>query len=275
MKKLNILLFILLIYSALSASTIYTLSGIKKVYPVIEIMTKKIPQEYKKMISNELNDCLDNLKIDRSGYDERAFAILISSINITETTSLINIELFIGEQVKRIDSNDQIYAATYINKEHFIFNEGDDLEDMFEDTLAFLLNKFTKQYEEENKVIKLVEITEDNFASEMKYETSFKEAVKKAKEMQKDIMLVLVTNYCPWCRKFEQRVLLKKEINDIIQKNYIPLIINKEKDEFPQELDISFTPVVYFIDHKTLKSYERIVGYNNREDFLYFLRKEK
>ena len=269
------LFFLLLFSSALYSSTMYTLSGIKKVYPVIEIMTKKVPQEYKDMIFEELNSTLDDLSIDHTGYDERSFAIIISSIYITKTTSLINIEVLIGEQVKRINSDDKTFAVTYVSKGHFILNDGDDIEDKFEDTLSSLLNKFTKQYEEENKVIKLVEINEDNFASEMKYETSYKEAVKKAKEMKKDIMLVLVTNYCPWCRKFEQRVLLKKYVNDIIQKNYIPLIINKEKDEFPQELNISFSPIVYFINYKTLKSYERVVGYNNREDFLYFLRKKK
>ena len=275
MKILYKILLLLFISSALYSSTMYTLSGIKKVYPVIEIMTKKVPQEYKEMISEELNNSLDSLNIDHTGYDERAFAILVSSIDITKTTSLINIEVLIGEQVKRTDSDDKTFAATYVTRGHFILNEGDDIEDMFEDTLATLLDKFSEQYEEENKTIKLVKITEDNFASEMKYETSYKKAVKKAKEMKKDIMLVLVANYCPWCRKFEQRVLLKEDVNDIIQKNYIPLIINKEKDDFPQELNMSFSPIVYFIDHKTLKSYERVVGYNNREDFLYFLRKKK
>jgi len=271
MKKLFFLL--LIINAALYSSNMYTLSGVKKVYPVIEIMTKKVPQEYKEMISEELKSYLDNLNIVYTGHDERAFAILVNSIYISKTTSLINIELLIGEQVKRLDSNIKTFAATYVTRGHFILNKGDDLEDMFEDTLTTLLDKFTEQYEEENKVIKLVEINEDNFALEMKYETSYKEAVKKAKKMKKDIMLVLVANYCPWCRKFEQRVLLKKDVNDIVQKKYIPLIVNKEKDEFPQQFNISFSPVIYFINYETLKSYERIIGYNNKEDFLYFLRK--
>ena len=85
-------------------------------------------------------------------------------------------------------------------------------------------------------------------------------------------MLVLVSNFCPWCRKFEQRVLLKKEVNDLIQKNYIPLILNKEKDPFPKEFDTGFTPIIHFIDYKTQKSYKNVIGYNNKDEFTYILK---
>ena len=130
----------------------------------------------------------------------------------------------------------------------------------------------TKQNIEENKKITKVVIDEHNFASEKKYETNYQEEVKKSKKLHKNIMLVLVSNYCPWCRKFEQRVLLKKEVNAIIQKNYIPLIINREKEPFPKEFDTGFTPIVHFIDYKTQKSYKNVIGYNNKDEFTYILK---
>ena len=87
-------------------------------------------------------------------------------------------------------------------------------------------------------------------------------------------MFFVVSTHCPWCRKFEQSVLSKKNVNGIIQRNYVPLILNKNKDIFPKEYNKPISPIVYFIDYKTLKSYETVIGYNNKDDFLYTLRKD-
>lgn len=270
--KLKILLLLLLIGSLAQASSMFTLSDVKKVYPVIEITTKVVPQEYKKIITEEIHQIFDELDIDYDGYDQRSFAILVNSMKI-EKQFLITIELFIGEQVKRIDSSEKTFAATYIDRASFILNPNEELKDSFLFTLSNLLDKFSVQYEEENINLPKVEINEENFAYEMKYETSYEEAVRKAKKSKKNIMLLIVTNYCPWCKKFEQRVLLQKEVNKRIQKDYIPLILNKEKDKIPKKFYNYFSPVVHFIDYKTLESYQTVVGYNNKDDFLYLLKK--
>lgn len=265
--------FFLVLFSniILHASTMFTLSDIKKLYLVVEIEGKTVPQTYKNTILESLKTVTDDLKIDTNGYDQRSLAVLINETKVNETT-VVNIQLLIGEEVKRLGSDENTFALTYQNIGHFLFNTGDDLEDVFEDTFDMMLSKFSYQYIEENKKIKKVVIDEKNFASEMKYETSYEEAVKKSKKVRKNIMLVLVSNYCPWCRKFEQRVLLKNEVNALIQKNYIPLIINREKGSFPKEFDTGFTPIVHFIDYKTQKSYKNVIGYNNKDEFNYVLR---
>lgn len=265
--------FLLIFFSniILNASTMFTLSGINKLYLVVEISGKTVPLSYKSMILESLKATTDDLKIDTKGYDPRSLAVLINETIVNDTT-MVNIQLIIGEEVKRLDNNEKTFALTYQSVGHFSLNEDDELEDVLEDTLDTMLAKFSEQYMEENKKITKVVINEENFASEMKYETNYDEAVKKSKKLQKNIMLVLVSNYCPWCRKFEQRVLLKEEVNTIIQKNYIPLILNREKDPFPKEFDTGFTPIVHFIDYKTQKSYKNVVGYNNKDEFTYILK---
>ncbi|HIC44488.1 MAG TPA: thioredoxin family protein, partial [Sulfurimonas sp.] len=39
----------------------------------------------------------------------------------------------------------------------------------------------------------------EHFAKQMKYETDYQVAIEKAKESKKQVMFVMVTNYCPWC----------------------------------------------------------------------------
>jgi len=273
MKLRKILLLVLFTNIMANASTIFTLSGVKKLYLVVEISGKTIPKSYKSMIMESLQTVTDDLKIDTTGYDPRSLAVLVNETKVNEST-LINIQLLIGEEVKRLDNNEKTFALTYQSMDHFLFHEGDDLEEKFEDTLDTMLAKFSEQYLEENKKISKVTIDEHNFASEMGYETNYKEALNKSQKLKKNIMLVLVSNFCPWCRKFEQRVLLKNEVNEIVQKNYIPLILNKEKDPFPKEFDTGFTPIIHFIDYKTQKSYKNVIGYNNKDEFTYILKSD-
>ncbi len=269
-KRLFFTLFLLSLAVA-QASTMFTLSGVKKVYPVVEIMGKDISQEHKTMIMESVNETLDELGIDHEGYDQRAFALLVSSMKVGKAR-LVNVELVLGEQVKRLDASEKTFALTYQSREHFLLHEGDDVADKLEDTLASLMDKFAEQYKEENGAIVKIDAGGRDFATVAGYETDYATALKKARAEKKPIMLVLVSNFCPWCRKFEARVLLKKEVNALIHEDYIPLILNKERDQFPKRFDMAFTPIVHFIDYKTEKSFKSVAGYNNKEEFLYLLR---
>ncbi len=263
---------LLLATTTLSAGTMFTLSGIKQVYPVVEIAGKSIPKSYKELVYEELNTLSDELGIDMKGFNQRSLALIVDEKKV-DTTTVVQLRLIIGEQVRRLDSDEKTFAFTYLDKESFIYKGKESVEENFEDSLDSLLSRFSDQYLLENKSVAKVKIGEEDFASAMKYETNYKQAVKRAQKEHKNIMLVLVANYCPWCRKFEQRVLLKNEVNTLVQANYIPLIINKEKEPFPQKFNKSFTPIVHFIDYKSLESYESVVGYNNRDEFLFLLKK--
>lgn len=111
------------------------------------------------------------------------------------------------------------------------------------------------------------------FAKKMQYETNYEIALKKAKKDKKDIMFFMIANFCPWCVKFEKKVLEKKDINKLIHKKYIPLIINKEEKNFPKQFKTPIVPTVYFVDFKTQKIKTKVVGYNSRTLFINEIRK--
>ncbi|MDA3947416.1 MAG: thioredoxin family protein [Helicobacteraceae bacterium] len=270
----SLLPIILLVTTVLSANTMYTLAGVKKVYPVVEVSGINLSKTHKKLLYAQLKTVTDELAINTSGYDQRSLALIVNEMYVGKTV-VIKVRLLIGEEVRRLDSDTKTFALTYDDTAHFILSKDDDVEENLEDTLDTLLAKFSEQYIEENKAFTKVVIDETDFAKAMGYETNYEAAVKKAKKSGKNIMLVLVSNYCPWCRKFEERVLLKKEVNAMIQQNYIPLIINKEKEPFPKKFDKGFTPIIHFIDYKTLQSYASVVGYNSKDEFLYLLDKHR
>ena len=110
----------------------------------------------------------------------------------------------------------------------------------------------------------------DEFATEVSYERDYNKALKMAQDQNKVLMLVLVGDYCPWCKKFERKTLKSQEVRDEVSKNFIPLVMDKYKDKekYPKAFYAPVIPAVYFIDPKTEKSLLETVAYMKKAEFL-------
>jgi thioredoxin-related protein len=102
------------------------------------------------------------------------------------------------------------------------------------------------------------------------YYTDYTQAVAAAKEEKKPLMLVVVTSYCPWCRKFERKTLASKAVATRVKKSYIAVIVDRNKDSgsFPQRFQTPRIPTVFFIDPTSGKEYWETMGYLNKSDYL-------
>ena len=109
----------------------------------------------------------------------------------------------------------------------------------------------------------------DEFASDVNYMRDYNSAIKVAKEQNKPIMLLVVTNYCPWCKKFERKTLKSSMIKELVQKDFIAVVIDKKTDEgkYPKEYKAPLVPTVYFIDPKTQKPLYESLGYMKKKTF--------
>ncbi len=113
-----------------------------------------------------------------------------------------------------------------------------------------------------------------DFARDYGYETVYSVALAKAKKEKKPILMVQVTNYCPWCRKLEKKVLAKEKINTDIHKRFIPLIVNREEAALPKRFATPIVPVTYIIDYKDDTKFTKIMGYKNKQDFAHLIKKK-
>ncbi len=113
------------------------------------------------------------------------------------------------------------------------------------------------------------------FAKKMSYETEYETALNKAKKEKKNLMVLMITNYCPWCTKFENKTLVDKNVDSAIKSKYIPLIINKEEGNFPKYLDTPIVPTTYFIIPQKEEILHQSVGFSNKIEFLNLLQKLK
>ncbi len=106
-----------------------------------------------------------------------------------------------------------------------------------------------------------------DFATTMKYQTNYDEAIKKAKKEKKPIMLVLSSSTCPWCRKMENQTLKNETINKQVQENFIPLALDKDTDIYPKEFLPQYVPTILFINPNTGEYFDQSIGFKSVAKF--------
>lgn len=110
----------------------------------------------------------------------------------------------------------------------------------------------------------------DTFANKYSYYRGYDLALSVAKKENKMIMLVLVADFCPWCKKFERKILQDNLISKLIKQHFIPVIVDnyRDDDSFPKELSTSRLPTTYIIDANTQKIIKKSTLYITKNDFL-------
>ena len=94
---------------------------------------------------------------------------------------------------------------------------------------------------------------------------SFQEALRLQQKNKKIIMIDAVREDCRYCKKMEKSVFSDKSMAEWLQKRFIPVKIDIEKESLPYGLKVHFTPTFIFIkEHKVLKI---IPGSWNIRDF--------
>jgi len=116
---------------------------------------------------------------------------------------------------------------------------------------------------------------EDDFSMEFGYVNSYKEAHAKALETKKPMMILFVTQGCPWCQKLKHQVLKKEEVDALIQNAFIPVMIDKETEAFPKALMPFAVPTLAFVEPTEEQKVFQIIGYKPIEEMLTLLKQAR
>ena len=98
--------------------------------------------------------------------------------------------------------------------------------------------------------------------------TNYNEALAQAKKQHKPLLMFIYTDYCSWCDKMKKNTLSHQKTIEFINKNYIFLSINKEKDAFPKEFIPRYIPTTYLIDSKTQEEIYALFGYKTSSELI-------
>ena len=113
----------------------------------------------------------------------------------------------------------------------------------------------------------------DEFATTMGYQRDYNQALALAKSENKPLMMVVVSDYCPWCRKFERKTLQRETIAMNVEKNFVGLIVDKnlDKGNYPDKYFAKRVPTVYFIDPKNEDTIFESLGYMKKDEYMQIL----
>lgn len=107
-------------------------------------------------------------------------------------------------------------------------------------------------------------------SADLGWGSDYDEALKEAKIENKQVYMLITSQGCRWCRKFEATTLQDKATLAALNKKYVLLHVDKDLDFFPEKFNRKRVPRHYFITAKG-EEIHSFLGYWNSEDFASFL----
>lgn len=81
----------------------------------------------------------------------------------------------------------------------------------------------------------------------LKWSSDYDAALKEAKKEKKDVYLFLGSEYCKYCEKFKEEVLVRKDVEAKLKKKYVLLYLSRDIDDIPAHLETKPVPRHYFL----------------------------
>lgn len=117
------------------------------------------------------------------------------------------------------------------------------------------------------KLLLLVFMAVYILGADINWNTSYDQALSKAKKENKPLMVLITSEQCRWCRKLENITLQDESIVNRINGNFQVVNVTKDKSNYPKNLTAKMVPMSYFLDPKTGKVLYSIPGYWESEDY--------
>jgi thioredoxin-related protein len=98
--------------------------------------------------------------------------------------------------------------------------------------------------------------------------TNYEEAFSLAKKDNKAVFILFSTEYCRWCNKLKETTLKDSLLKSRLEKEFIVLFLDRDKDKYPNKYKIKGVPAVYMTD-KNEEIFTSMVGYHkNPKDYI-------
>lgn len=109
-----------------------------------------------------------------------------------------------------------------------------------------------------NKIIVALALMISYASAQINWASSYDAALVKAAKEKKNVMVMLSKEGCPACEYMENNVFEEQMIEDMINKNFVPVHLDVHKDKIPSELGYIGTPTFHFLNTKgeKLKRYD-------------------
>ncbi|MDP3586614.1 MAG: thioredoxin family protein [Sulfuricurvum sp.] len=117
------------------------------------------------------------------------------------------------------------------------------------------------------KLLALCLLAISMFGADIMWNSSYEQALVKAKKEGKPLMVLITSETCRWCRKLESTTLQDDEIVSRINTSFQVVNVTKDKSIYPKNLTAKMVPMSYFVDPRNGKVLYSMPGFWGTEDY--------
>jgi len=102
---------------------------------------------------------------------------------------------------------------------------------------------------------------------------SYQEALNLAKAENKNVMVLITSKRCKWCKKLKRKTLSKDSIINKLNSNFISVEVTRKRDDYPYKtLRARAVPTTYFLTPEGKTIMRPVIGYWNPSNYLSYLK---
>lgn len=90
---------------------------------------------------------------------------------------------------------------------------------------------------------------------------NYQQALSSAKNQQKSLFILFKKKRCPWCVKLKENTFQDEKLAELLNSEFVVVILDKNKDKFPSQYDATRVPVVYMANSNE-KVFVKKLGYD-------------
>lgn len=117
------------------------------------------------------------------------------------------------------------------------------------------------------KILALCFLAISILGADITWNSSYDQALLKAKKEGKPLMVLITSETCRWCRKLESTTLQDDEIVSRINTSFQVVNVTKDKSIYPKNLTAKMVPMSYFVDPRNGKVLYSMPGFWGTEDY--------
>ncbi len=86
------------------------------------------------------------------------------------------------------------------------------------------------------------------FAGDIVWSDTYEQAQAKAKKESKPLLVLITSEQCRWCRKFEATTLQDEDVISRLNSKFVTVHVTRDKSVYPKSLSAKMVPMNYFLD---------------------------
>ena len=99
-------------------------------------------------------------------------------------------------------------------------------------------------------IFSLLLILSTLFSADLEWLHDYDEAIKQAKEQNKEVYLFIGADECRWCDRFKEMTLSKDEVIKRLEEEYVLLYMSRDRHNIPKKFEVQGVPRHYFLTNK-------------------------